>query len=177
MLDVNGALGRLQRGDMGRGPMSGMGRSHGRPFTALVEDVPQLWVTWVTGLARLAGKPVPTAVVIGGVHVAITSVRLTFGPRFYFLCPRCHRRCEVLYILGKVPVCRRCGHLGYQSQARRTSSIHALFDALLGHARPGTSRYSVDVGMLGKLLDGARDDIAARLTAALAGVTVEVQDE
>jgi len=36
-------------------------------------------------------------------------------------------------------------------------------------------RYHVDVRMLGNLLDGARDDIAARLTAALEGVTVEVQ--
>lgn len=175
MLDVDGALGRLQRGDMGRGPISGMGRSHGRPFTALVEDVPQLWVTWVTGLARLAGKPVPTAVVIGGVHVAITSVRLTFGPRFYFLCPRCHRRCEVLYILGKVPVCRRCGHLGYQSQARRAGSINAMLDILTGRSRLMPGRYDVDVRLLGNLLDGARDDIAARLTAALEGVTVEVQ--
>lgn len=176
MLDVDGALARLQRGDMGRGPMTGMGRSHGRPFTALVEDVPQLWVTWVVGLARLTGKPVPTAIVVGGVRVAITSVRLTFGDRFYFQCPRCTRRHEVLYILGKAPMCRRCGHLGYQSQARRTSSIGVLFDALLGRYRlPG--RYDVNVRMLGNLLDGARDDLAARLTAALEGVTVEVQSD
>jgi len=77
--------------------------------------------------------------------------------------------------------------------------IHALFAVYLGLAWRNGSRGSFLIAamgvsalwasanwafaltgwnwlfLLGNLLDGARDDIAARLTAALEGVTVEVQ--
>ncbi len=36
--------------------------------------------------------------------------------RPWFLCPRCNRRCAILYNPGKLFLCRKCYQLPYQSQ-------------------------------------------------------------
>ena len=41
------------------------------------------------------------------------------GHRFWFLCPRCHRRVAVLYGAGKYFYCRHCYGLCYGSQQER----------------------------------------------------------
>ena len=175
MLDVDGVAGRLQRGDWGRGPVRGFGRSHGRPFNGIVEDTPALWVTWIVAITTATGKPPPVAIVVSGERVAITSVRLTFGDRFYFVCPRCHHRREAIYIMGRRPACRSCHHLGYRSQAARAGSMVAALDAILGRPALVPGRYGFDATVLAGVIDGARDDIAARLARALDGVTVAVE--
>lgn len=175
MLDVDGVAGRLQRGDWGRGPLRGFGRSHGRPFNGIVEDTPSLWVTWIVGIATATGKPPPAAIVVNDDRVGITSVRLTFGNRFYFECPRCHHRCEVVYILDCRPACRKCHHLGYRSQAARTSSMVAALEAILGRPALVPGRYGFDTTMLAGVLAGARDDVVSLLARALDGVTVAVE--
>lgn len=171
---------KLERGDFSqRGPMSGHGRGPGRPWRGLCETTPQLWVGWVVESARMAGRGIPVALLVAGVRVPITSVQLTYGTRYYFVCPRagCHRRCETVYLLGRVPACRKCHHLGYQSQARRASSIYGLLDALMGRdewAKP--KRYDVDTTLLADVLDAARNDMATRLASEVEGITVAVED-
>lgn len=168
---------KLERGDFSQpGPMAGHGRGPGRPWRGLCEEVPQLWVTWVVNLARHTGQPVPVALVVADVRIPIPGVRLTFGTRYYFKCPRCRRRCETVYLIARVPACRHCHHLGYRSQARRNSSVYGLLEALMGRdewAKP--RRYDVDTTLLADVLDAARNDMAARLAAALDGVTVAVE--
>ena len=59
----------------------------------------------------------------GGEHEDVTlSVRLTSipcrygGHRYYFECPRCGRRCEVLHSISKWFVCRECSGYIYPTQ-------------------------------------------------------------
>lgn len=172
------ALDKLERGDFSqRGPMSGHGRGPGRAWAGLCEEVPQIWVGWVIESARMAGRGIPAALLVADVRVPITSVQLTFGKRHYFVCPSCRRRCETVYILGRVPACRKCHHLGYQSQARRDSSVYGLLDMLMGRdewAKP--KRYDVDTTLLADVLEGARNDMATRLASEVEGITVAVED-
>ena len=42
------------------------------------------------------------------------------GERFYFLCPRCGRRCTKLYLCGGYFVCRSCGGLHYVVESEGT---------------------------------------------------------
>lgn len=174
------ALTKLEGGNFRQpGPYTGRGRGPGRPWAGLVEETPALWVGWFVALARLAGKPLPAAILVGETRIDITAARLTFGNRHYFRCPRCHRRCEAVYILGRVPACRKCHHLGHRSQAQRASSIWAVIDVLFDRrsfdARP--KRYDVDKDLLAGLLAEVRADLAARLTAAFDGVTVATIEE
>jgi hypothetical protein len=70
---------------------------------------------------------------IGGKPLKIVSVKLTFGTRHYWLCPRCGRRCEAVYFLGKYAGCRVCLHLGYRSQCHAPGTPWRWLDnALLG---------------------------------------------
>lgn len=176
-MGFDAAWDKLERGDFSQpGPMAGHGRGPGRPWRGLCEETPQLWVGWVVNLARMTANAVPVALLVAGVRIPIPGVRLTFGVRYYFRCPRCHRRCEAVYILGRVPACRKCHHLGYQSQARRNSSIYGVLDALAGRdAWDKPKRYDVDSVLLADVLDGARHDLATRLAAALDGITVAVE--
>lgn len=173
-------LARLKSGDFRQpGPIPGFGRGSGRPWNGIVEETPAIWVGWLVALARLAGKPIPLAVMVGETRIDITAARLTFGNRHYFRCPRCYRRCEAVYILGRVPACRKCHHLGHRSQSQRASSIyavlHVMFDRRAFAARP--QRYDVDKDLLAGLLAEVRADLSARLTAALDGVTVATAEE
>lgn len=168
---------KLERGDFSqRGPMAGHGRGPGQRWRGLCETTPQIWIGWVIEACRMAGKGIPVALLVGDVRVPITSVQLTFGKRYYFRCPRCHRRCETVYIVGRVPLCRLCGRLGYQSQARRDSSVYGLLDALMGRedwAKP--RRYEVDTTLLADVLESARNDMATRLAADVEGITVAME--
>ncbi len=167
---------KIERGFHQPGPLPGHGRGPGRPWRGIIEETPCLWVTWVVNLARMTANAVPVALLVADVRIPITATRLTFGARYYFRCPRCHRRCEAVYILGRVPACRHCHHLGYQSQARRGGSMYCVLDALVGRAAwSKPKRYDVDTVLLADVLDGARDDLATRLAAALDGVSVAVE--
>jgi len=95
-----------------RGPRPGDGASAGRPWAGLVEETPALWVTWFVATAKRLGWPLPLGLNVGGRPVRMTSIPLTYGPRWYWLCPECGRRIEALYILRGRP------HSG-QSQYQR----------------------------------------------------------
>jgi len=61
------------------------------------------------------------------VHYTETATRFG-GRRVWVLCPRCSRRCRVLYIgLGRV-ACRCCFRLRYQSQSldQMDRALHAM---------------------------------------------------
>jgi hypothetical protein len=53
--------------------------------------------------------------VVERVSLAWTSCNFG-GRRFWFLCPRCRRRAALLYLLGRLFLCRRCCDLAYPSQ-------------------------------------------------------------
>jgi hypothetical protein len=97
----------------------------------VIGDVPVLWVTWVVDAARRAGlSPDSLRVSVGGIPLRWDTARLTFGDRWYFLCPQCGRRVEAVYSVGGDVGCRACLHLGYRSQTWRGPSWSAL-DGLL----------------------------------------------
>jgi hypothetical protein len=61
------------------------------------------------------------------VHYTETATRFG-GRRVWVLCPRCSRRCRVLFIgFGKI-ACRRCFRLRYQSQSldQMDRELHAM---------------------------------------------------
>ena len=50
------------------------------------------------------------------------------GKRWWFLCPKCHRRCRVLYLAPGFTyfICRICGNLSYESQQESKSKWWAM---------------------------------------------------
>ena len=113
------------------GPWRGRGRGPGRPWNGIVEDTPCLWITWVKRIARIRGAKVEEVKIeIGGKQLEITSVPLTFGPRHYFRCPMCYRRCEAVYFLGSYVGCRACLRLGYRSQCHEPGTPWVFYERL-----------------------------------------------
>jgi hypothetical protein len=101
----------LDRARKQRGPV--FGRGPGRPWNGIVEHTPCLWITWVADVTKRVGiSPDQMEVEFYGVPIEMTPVQLTFGIRWYFLCPRCGRRCEAVYYAGAVG-CRVCLRLGW----------------------------------------------------------------
>ena len=125
--DVMGAVEKIGHQ---RGPGPGEGRSTGPPWRGIVEETPAIWVSWVVGAARRAGYKTPAHLEVNGQRAHLVSVPLTYGPRWYFLCPHCGRRCEALYLKGRDFGCRRCLRLGYRSQKYRATSCYAVLDRL-----------------------------------------------
>lgn len=127
-----------------RGPHGGDGRNPaGQRWNGIVEDTAALWVTWFVALARGQGLTPPALGLLqcNGHVLHFTSRRLTYGDRWYFLCPYCGRRCEALYILGKYVACRRCLRLGYRSQAHVAGSPEILWNMALDPHGPLPRRY------------------------------------
>ncbi len=136
-------------GRRGPGPGKGPGA---RSWWGLCEETPQLWASWLAEFwRRRFGTPLPARppfrVVAGETTCRLEAVRLTFGHRWYFGCPRCGRRTEVLYFGGLGPACRRCNRLGYLSQVTRAALPGLRF---LGHGRFGGP--AADLGGLGQEL-------------------------
>ncbi|MCS7294288.1 MAG: hypothetical protein NZ761_02705 [Dehalococcoidia bacterium] len=116
-----------------RGPWPGAGANGRPPSWGIVEETPQLWVTWLAGWwKRLTGKPLPArppfTLRYKSQPIVLESVPLRYGYRWYFRCPCCHRRCEVLYVGHRGLACRFCNRLLYRSQARRIAPLIDLFD-------------------------------------------------
>ena len=146
-----------------RGPGPGEGRSSGTPWRGIVEETPAIWVTWIVGAARRSGLPVPSGLEVAGKRLPLVSVPLTYGPRYYFKCPLCGRRCEVVYMAGRDIGCRKCLRLGYRSQKYRATSCYAVLDRLFARewiparwAGPG-EKVEVMVRDLRKHLEGRID--------------------
>ena len=150
-----------------RGPSQGSGSNGRRPWNGLVEETPHLWVTWVTDAAKRQGRPVPTALLVNGRRVDLEGVRLTFGDRYYFLCPTCGRRVETLFFALGRPGCRRCLRLGYRSQSQRETSVYWALDRLFDrHLDLGLSRWVVgEHDPVGFLLEDLREALEARIGA------------
>jgi hypothetical protein len=109
----------------------------------------------------------------------MTSVELTFGRRWYWLCPRCSRRCEAIYASGVVG-CRVCLHLGYLSQSRRKSSAWLWLDRLFSRHWPFSRRYfpSDEAGAIVKSLGkGFRKQIRELVAQVKVDLAEDTRDE
>jgi len=154
-----------------RGPSRGEGVGPGRPSRGVVEDTECLWITWILGDCRLAGRPVPTSVSVDGCRITLKDVTLTYGRRYYFLCPRCHRRTECLYRIEQEWACRRCHRLLYESQVTRPGSPNRRWRRALDRdpvtARPGRKYFPQDAALKGRRrhLGGTLDYIRNSLIA------------
>jgi hypothetical protein len=148
-----------------RGPV--FGRGPGRPWGGIVERTPCLWITWVTDACKVAEvSPDSLRVSFYGTQLEMASVELTFGTRWYWLCPHCGRRCEAVYATSTVG-CRVCLRLGYLSQSHRSSSAWLWLNRLYTRSWPFSKRYFPDdeagrvVRELGKKV---REDILELVT-------------
>lgn len=157
----------VDRAMVQRGPV--FGRGPGRPWRGIVEKTPCLWVTWVTDACKRVGvSPDALRVTFYGVELEMTSVELTFGLRWYWLCPRCGRRCEAVYCAGAVG-CRVCLHLGYLSQCHRRTSAWLWLERLFTRHWPISRRYfptdeaGTIVKELGKYLRNEIRDMVAQV--------------
>jgi len=115
------------------GPRPGEGANGRPPSWGIVEETPQIWSSWLAAWwKRLTRQPLPAVppfvLRYGTDTVRLESVRQTFGYRWYFRCPRCGRRCEVLYVGRRGLACRFCNRLIYRSQARRITPLIDLFE-------------------------------------------------
>lgn len=167
-----------------RGPFPGQGANAHAPWWGICEETPQLWASWLADYwRRKTGNPLPERPPFrlqdgAGVELAIESARLTYGFRWYFRCPWCGRRTEVLYQGRRGLACRRCNRLGYRSQARRPTVPAGLLDLAWGRA---FGRYWGDERMLAELARDLTQDLAAGLERLLGQLRVvadstEVQD-
>ena len=163
-------------GSFGRGPRPGDGRGPGRPWGGIVEETPALWVTWFVAMAKRLGWQLPLGVTVGGRPLGMTSIPLTYGPRWYWLCPECGRRCEAVYIRGQRAACRKCLRLGYRSQTQRPTSIYAWLDLLFQRDALTGPRYRTDSVPEG-LFNALRGDLGAQVAALFENVRLEYGDE
>jgi len=159
-----------------RGPWPGQGANDHQPWWGLCEETPQLWASWLAAWwRRTTGEPLPEhppfRLLDGeGVELEVEGVRQTFGWRWYFRCPRCWRRTEVLY-LGRLGLaCRRCNRLGYRSQARRATAPVGLLWLDWGRA---FRRYWGDDRLLAGLAHELRADVAREIERLFAGPRIE----
>jgi hypothetical protein len=124
-----------------RGPI--WGRGPGKPWRGIVEYTQALWITWIINACKtLIIKPFDLNVKWHGVSISMDTVQLTFGMRYYWLCPQCDRRCEVVYKNGIEIGCRKCLHLGYLSQSHRPGSALGRLDRIYSrHLQRINGRY------------------------------------
>lgn len=159
-----------------RGPGPGEGRGPGRPWRGIVEDTTCIWVQWIVNACKRLGRPVPDSLGADGAPVLIVPVHLTYGTRYYFMCPRCARKVEALYFLPGEFGCRKCLHLGYRSQAQRADSIYRYLD-LTFDRRPLRQRYEDnDNPIVQDVVKPLRKMMAKRIEAMLSRVTVADDD-
>lgn len=156
-----------------RGPGPGEGRGAGQPWAGIVEETPALWVIWFVVQAKRLGWQLPLNVTAGGRPLRMTPVAMTFGPRWYWLCPDCGRRCEAVYLRGGRLACRKCHRLGYRSQTQRITSVHAWLDLIFDReALTTTARYRVD-----KIPEGLVNELQQELGAQIAKLFESVRVE
>lgn len=154
-----------------RGPGPGEGRGPGRPWRGIVEDVPCLWVQWIVNACKRLGRPVPDSLGADGAPVLIVPVQLTYGVRYYFMCPQCARKVEALYFLPGAFGCRKCLHLGYRSQTQRIGSIYRALDFVFDRRPLLSQRYEDnDNPIVQDVVRPLRRMLAARIEAMLSRV-------
>jgi len=157
-----------------RGPGPGEGRSSGRPWRGIVEETPAIWVTWIVGAARRSGLPVPSGLEVAGKRLPLVSVPLTYGPRYYFKCPLCGRRCEVVYMAGRDIGCRKCLRLGYRSQKYRATSCYAILDRVF--ARDWIpARFAGPGDKVSVMADTLRERLEKAVDALFEGAKVDLE--
>lgn len=160
-----------------RGPGPGEGRGPGRPWRGIVEETTCIWVQWVVNACKRLGRTVPDSLGADGAPVLIVPVHLTYGVRYYFLCPQCARKVEALYFLPGEFGCRKCLRLGYRSQARRSGSIYRYLDLTFDRRSLLSQRYEdVDNPIVADVVKPLRKMMAKRIEAMLSRVTVADED-
>lgn len=161
---------KLSSGMLSRGPSPGNGRGAGRPWGGIVEHTPVLWIGWVTSAAKKAGvNPQSIKLSFYGIELAIVTTRLTYGARYYWLCPICQRRREAIYYNGRVG-CQRCLNLGYLSESHRPTSVWGTLDRLYSRDFP---RYNPPDDVAGVIVTELKQQFTSKLEAIIAGVKVE----
>lgn len=163
-LDV---LGFLSRAASQPGPLAGGGRGRGRSYGGVVEDTTALWVGWVVAAARVAGVSVPRVLSVNDRPLGLVSAPLTWGRRWFFLCPNCGRRVEAVFFLRGGLACRRCHRLLYRSQCHRATSAYRV----LGRMLAANGRDDVNETLLMGLVSAFRAvmEPQAPVTMSLAG--------
>ncbi len=162
-----------------RGPWPGQGANAYAPWWGLCEETPQLWASWLAACwrrktrRRLPQQP-PFRLTAGATEIPLEGVRGTFGWRWYFRCPCCGRRTEVLYLGRRALACRRCNRLGYRSQTRRTTAPVGL--QWLDWGRE-FGREHGDDRLLAGLARELRADVAQQLDALFAALTLAPSDD
>jgi hypothetical protein len=162
-----------------RGPWPGQGANAHAPWWGLCEETPQLWASWLADWwRRKTGEPLPQTPPFTLHHdatgeVELEGVRCTFGYRWYFRCPACWRRTEVLYQGRRGLACRRCNRLGHRSQAGRATAPVGLLWLDWGRE---FGRYWGDDRLLAELARELAEDVARKLDELFAGLRVEPAD-
>lgn len=171
-MDADALFNRISRH---RGPAPGMGQGPGRPWAGIVEQTPAVWVGWVTSACKHAEvDPLALTVTFHGQALEMDAVKLTYGTRYYWRCPRCRRRVEAIYATGAAVGCRTCLHLGYLSQASRPSSAWGLLDRLFSRRLGGLPRrYERTPVMERELVALLRGRIEKRLAEALGEIDIK----
>ncbi|RLT90333.1 MAG: hypothetical protein D9N13_06100 [Ketobacter sp. GenoA1] len=98
------------------------------------------------------------------------------GSRMWFACPKCNRRCGVLYAGGPLFLCRKCYRIPYTSQTkgpidRLIHKLHKLDDRLFDE-----TGYRKRKGMHWSTFDrliNIRDDLEGRIDQLIYGLHLE----
>ncbi|MBX6753670.1 MAG: hypothetical protein IRY86_05540 [Thermorudis peleae] len=157
-----------------RGPWPGQGANAHEPWWGICEETAQFWASWLaTWWRRRTRQPLPEhppfTLEHGGRTLLLTSVRCTFGWRWYFRCPCCSRRTEVLYLGRRGLACRRCNRLGYRSQRRRVAEPPWLVAFSWGRQ---FGRSQCDARSIVELARDIQQRLAAELASLFDGFTL-----
>lgn len=111
----------------------------------------------------------------GAFTVPLSRVPCRYGgTRAWFVCPRCARRCGVLYLNGGRLQCRRCGHLVYSSQSQdemeRAWSKQHKIEMKLGsaHSKPARMHWRTYSRLIAQIEECRRRHDEALIGCAMA---------
>ena len=168
-------IGEWVAGKPNPGPAPGQGNSHGQKWGGIVEKTPAIWITWIIEAAKAVDtNPLNLLISFFGQPLDMATVELTYGPRYYFLCPLCHRRCEAIYHLPNKTGCRQCLRLGYLSQNHRPDSKWYYLRLINNRNFPYDPRYNTDKAYW--IVYDLRREFEKKLNQAVEGLRIETKE-
>ena len=96
-----------------------------------------------------------------GQDIDITSTRLTYGLRYWFVCPSCKERKGILYLTSDRPFCRTCLGLKYKNQRLHRNQYYENV------IRPLKKTIRIENKLNGKLRHSTRTELFKRYNEIL----------
>lgn len=127
----------------------------------------------IGGFRKARGEPATSAIsvsVSGRPQILrFDFTQLTFGKRIWFLCPRCDRRCGILYEQESELACAKCHDVKYWMRAQHRNSH---FESVV---KPALKVCRIELQLQARMRAQKRRLLEDRLSNALANYRVSIE--